>query len=527
MNLFQNLGSWVLGGLRRRTGVQYAEPGGYAEASASPVTFDTAMQLSAVWACVKLISETVASLPLHVWEVRDGRRQLADTHPLAILLGGRINRYQNRIEFFETLLLNLLTHGNAYCVIQRTGDRITGLLPIMSSQVETSLLDDGAVVHEYTHDQGVTVYAADSVWHIKMFGNGIIGMSPLAHQRNTLGIAQAAEGAVSKIYRNGAKPSGVLTLDKFLTPEQREQIRKSFVTLTASTDDRLMVLEGGMKFDAISLSPQDIELLQSRQFQISEICRWYGVPSVMVNDHSGSTVWGSGISEIVAGFYKVTLRPILEKLEESMRVNLVGAEERGRIEIEFDFDALLRADMKSRVEAYRVAIASGVMTPNEARAAERMDPLPGGDRLLIQGAMMPVEQAGQFANAPQDDELLKAIKSAPPPAEPMVLNVHLKAGDTHVTTGDTHMPDVKANVQVDGTVVNVPPAEVKYTAPEIKVDVAAPNVTVAAPEVNVEVEATLPPPEVNVNLPARKTESTIERDSTGRITKTTQIETDL
>ena len=395
MSLFGSLSNWIMGGLRRAVGVQYSTPSGYTEESAAPVTFDSAMQLSAVWACVKLLSETVASLPLDIYRKTDEGRKIDDRHPLSILLAGKVNKWQNKIEFFETVMLNLITQGNAYCVIERHAGRIVGLVPIMSNQVEPMLLADGSLVYNYTNDNGVTVLAAQNIWHIKLMGSGTVGMSPLAYQRNTLGIAQAAESATGKIYRNGAKPSGVLSIDRVLTSSQRDQVRTNFSTLSETKDDRLIVLEGGMKFDAISLSPLDIELLSSRKFQISEICRWYGVPSVMVNDNNGSTTWGSGIEQIMQGFYKLTLRPILEKFEASILVSLMDPSERARYEVEFDFDALLRADAKSRFESYRVAIASSVMTPNEARKQEHLPAKDGGDQLFMQGAMMPIELLGK------------------------------------------------------------------------------------------------------------------------------------
>ena len=395
MSLFGSLSNWIMGGLRRAVGVQYSTPSGYTEESAAPVTFDSAMQLSAVWACVKLLSETVASLPLCIYRKTDEGRKIDDRHPLSILLAGKVNKWQNKIEFFETVMLNLITQGNAYCVIERHAGRIVGLVPIISNQVEPMLLADGSLVYNYTNDNGVTVLAAQNIWHIKLMGSGTVGMSPLAYQRNTLGIAQAAESATGKIYRNGAKPSGVLSIDRVLTSSQRDQVRTNFSTLSETKDDRLIVLEGGMKFDAISLSPLDIELLSSRKFQISEICRWYGVPSVMVNDNNGSTTWGSGIEQIMQGFYKLTLRPILEKFEASILVSLMDPSERARYEVEFDFDALLRADAKSRFESYRVAIASSVMTPNEARKQEHLPAKDGGDQLFMQGAMMPIELLGK------------------------------------------------------------------------------------------------------------------------------------
>ena len=393
--------NWLFGGLRRIFGTQYNAPA-YADDAASTVTFDSALQLSAVWACVKLLSETPASLPLNFYRKTETGRELDIEHPLAVLFSGRVNRYQNRVEFWETVLLNLLTQGNAFCQIERRGPTIISLMPLMSSQVEIKLLSDGSVSYVYTDEKnGVAVFSEKSIWHLKLMGNGITGLSPLAYQRNTLGIAQAAEQAVANVYKNGAKPSGVLKLDKLLTRAQREEVRTAFATLTTGSNNRLMVLEKGTDFQAISLSPQDIELLASRKFQISEICRWYGVPSVMVNDNNGSTTWGSGIEQIMQGFYKLTMRPLLEKIEASMAVHLLTKDERKMMEIEFDFDALLRSDAKSRFEAYRTGVNAGIITPNEARALERLPAMDGGDSLLVQGAMMPVDSIERVQNGTQ------------------------------------------------------------------------------------------------------------------------------
>jgi HK97 family phage portal protein len=400
---FYEFGSWVMGGLKRMLGIQYNFPS-YAEESATPVTFDTAMQLSAVWACVKLLAETPASLPLHFYRKNVNGRTLDEAHPLSVLFQNKVNRYQNRVEFWETVYLNLLTHGNAFCQIERRGNTIVSLMPLMSAQMETTLLSDGSISYQYENDQyGVTVFAEKSIWHLKLMGNGITGLSPLAYQRNTLGIAQAAEKATSNIYKNGAKPSGVLKLDKLLTKDQRTEVREAFATLTTGNNNRLMVLEKGTEFQPISLSPQDIELLQSRKFQISEICRWYGVPSVMVNDSNGTSVWGSGIEQIMQGFYKLTLRPLLEKVEASMMVNLLSDADRKTMEIEFDFNALLRSDLKTMFESYKSAVNGSLMSPNEARRELNLQPLEGGDKLFMQGAMMPVDKLGE-QNANQTTE---------------------------------------------------------------------------------------------------------------------------
>lgn len=397
---WQTLWSNLVGGTttERNVGTQYASPA-YAEDAAVPVTEDTAMQVSAVWSCVRLLSETVASLPLNIYTRNP--KQIAQDFYFQDLMRRKPNRYQTRQEFFETMMLNLTLHGNAYARVQRINGKITSIMPLMSAQVEVRLLDDGSVVYEYTRDNLTEFLSEQSVWHIKLYGNGIIGKSPLAFGRNMIGVAQAAEKTVTRIYNSGGKRSGVLIVDKLLKPDQREQIRQNFSGLTTSTDDRLIVLEMGMKFDPIAMSPQDIELLASRKFQLEEICRWFGVPSVLVNDTSGSTTWGSGIEQLVSGFYKLNLRPYLERIEASIESNLFTPQEQDQYEVEFDFEGLLRSDLKSRLEGYRTAISGSILTPNEARRIEGWDALPGGDSLLSQINMSPLENLGANRNETQ------------------------------------------------------------------------------------------------------------------------------
>lgn len=395
-----------LGGLQRIRGDQYPTPTGYSTQAAKPVTWDTAMQVSACWACVRLIAETVACLPIVVYRV-DGARRVADPrHPLAVLFANKPNRHQTRIEYFETVLLNLATWGNAYSIIERdaSGD-VVALTPIMSSQVVPTLLADGSMVYEYHRDDGVAVYAEETVWHLKLFGNGAVGLSPLGYARNSLGIAQASEDRVSATFRNGAKPSGILMVDSALNKDQRELIRANFRSLAEGEGDSLIVLDKFMKYEQVSMSPQDIELLNSRRFQLEDIARFFGVPSVLINDTSGSTTWGSGVQQIIEGWYKLGLKPYLERIEVSAVQNLMPLNERRIYEVELDFDSLLRMDAPTRYDGYGKAISSAQMTPNEARALEGRAPIQGGDQLFIQGAMVPIQQAGappaQLPQVPQ------------------------------------------------------------------------------------------------------------------------------
>ena len=396
MNFWENMWSPIRGlfGGRQGSGAQITGPTGYGYSASVEVTEETALQVSAVWACVRLLSQTVASLPVLVYKKTPAGRELAPDHWFAQLMAGKPNQYQTRYEFWEHQVANLALHGNLYAKKGMRAGRVISLLPLNPLQTETKLIG-GNVVHLFEQDGNVSALSAESVWHARMNGDLIVGRSPLQFGRNLIGVAQAAEQAVTKIYTNGGKRSGVLSFDKLLTPDQRQQVRENFSNLTTGTDDRLLVLELGAKFDPISMSPQDIELLASRRFQIEEICRWFGVPSVLVNDTSTSTTWGSGIAELVIGFYKLNLRPYLEALENSIQTHLFSDDDRKNYEVEFDFEGLLRASQKDRYDGYRVGITSGLLTPNEARAMEWLPKVQGGDQLLIQGAMMPVEDAGK------------------------------------------------------------------------------------------------------------------------------------
>lgn len=357
------------------------------------MSFDSAMQISAVWAAVRITSETVGSMPFHMYRKTETGRTLADEHPLGRLLRTAPNRYQTPVEFWESVTLNLCTSGNAYCIIKRLGDEIVSLLPVSSAQVETRLLEDGSVIHEVRDGANLNVYTNKTMWHIKLFGNGIVGLSPLLYAAQSIGIAIAADNRVNKIYSNGAKPTGVLTVDRNLTPEQRAKIRENYKEMTEGNDDRLFVLEAHMGYHQVSMSPQDIQLLDSRRFQIEDIGRFFGVPSILLNQTFGQSSLGSNVYEIFQAYYKLNLRPYLEKIESSVQRWLIDPSERGIIESEFDFDALLSADRATRIETNARAIQTGQLTPAESRRDEGREFIEGSDKLLIQGATVPLEQA--------------------------------------------------------------------------------------------------------------------------------------
>lgn len=394
MGVLRNLINFVGGGgVSRNQGQQSSSPGSYPVAAAVNVTTDTALQLSAVWACVRLITESIGSMPIVIYDVAaDGTKTRNAKHPLNALFNGKMNKWQTRQEFFESITYQYVLQGNNYAVKQYNskGD-IIGLVPLMTPQMEVDLQESGEILYHYTEGAGRRVYAQKSIWHNKLFGNGIIGLSPLAYARNSIGVGQAAEQATTKIYKNGGKPSGLLMIDKVLKKDQRDQIKANFSELVEGTSDRLFVLEADMKFESVSLSPNDIELLSSRRFQIEDICRFFGVPSILVNDTQASTAWGSGIAQIVQGFYKFGLRPYLERYEASMNINLLKPAERSKISIEFDLSEFLEPTYAERVKSGKEAVTGGLISPNEWRKSEQMPTKEGADSLIVQQQMIPIE----------------------------------------------------------------------------------------------------------------------------------------
>jgi HK97 family phage portal protein len=397
---------WLGGGLRRQPGLQNNAPLQTFAGKTQNVTEETALQISAVWAAVNLKAGTIASLTLDFYDTRgDDRVKLKpDDHYLPKLFSGKINGYQSRMEFFETVGLNLYLTGNAYCLINRVQGQVVGLMPIMSSQVEVRMLDDGSMVYTYTNGKDVTVYAAENIWHIKLMSNGVQGLSPLQYARNSVGMAISGEEWGNNIISNGGKPTGVLTYDKTLKQDQRDQLKESFRELREGSRDALMVLEAGFQYQQISLSPQDVQLLAARRFQVEDIARFFDVPSVMINDTSGSTTWGSGIQEIIRGWYKLSLRKELERIEQSIIISLLPAEQRQYISVEFNFDELLRTEFENRVEAGARAVNAGLMTRDEWRKREWL-PAKGGsaDELTVQVNMIGIDDlekvVGGYTNA--------------------------------------------------------------------------------------------------------------------------------
>ncbi len=373
--------------------------------TAKPVSFDTAMTVSAVYASIRLLAETIASMPLDLYH-KDADGVLGDkaNHDIINLLRYKPNARQNRIEFFEQKILNLVSDGNAYSRITRIGDknsRIISLDVINSANMDIILKNGYITFRHYITSSIYRDYSPDEIWHVKLFGNGLKGLSPLQHAAKAVAVADAADDKITSLMRNGAKPTGALMTKGNPTADQRQALRDEMAGLTSGDETFIPVLPLDMKFEAISLTPADIELLATKRFSLEEIARVIGVPSILINDSTQSTNWGSGIDAIIESFHKFNARPYFERLELSALTTLLPRKDWAKYEFKFDTDAMLRPNRQTRVEMYNTEITSGQRTPNEVRRAEGWKPQEGGDELYMQLGFAPLNVVAKQSSLDQ------------------------------------------------------------------------------------------------------------------------------
>lgn len=360
--------------------------------TAKPVTFDSAMTLSAVFACVKILTESVATLPLQMYKLNaDGTRTQVKDHDVIRLLYNKPNRYQTRVEFFEQLMLNLVA-GNAYVKKDFSGKKLVSLQVINSGSVDPSIQENGTPLYKCKIGNKTVEYTDKEIWHIKLFGTGFVGMSPIAYGAQSIGVGLAGVDKTSRLMSNGAKPTGALKTDKYLKKEQRDALRGELDILINGDDGDLAVLEGNMQFEQISLTPEDLELIEIRKLSVEESCRYFGVNPILIFSTDSSTTWGSGIEQLVDGFHKFGLRPYLERIEESARIHLLQRHEWDEFEFEFKTKDLLRASYLERIKSNKDRILSSQATPNQIRVEEGDAPLPYGDELLVPVNMTTAER---------------------------------------------------------------------------------------------------------------------------------------
>jgi len=401
--IYQSLRRWFgnVGSTGQQEGIQFGEPFTRVYDNNKDYGIDGALQVSAVWAAVELLTDNIASLPLFVYKRANdtqGNKTLARDTPLWTLLHDSPNRRHTPMEFWQYACMNYLLRGNAYARLVRNDlGEVIEMWPLSADQIEIEVLQDRSLIYKYSYEGKIAIYDEKSIWHWRDKGNGVIGMSRLDYMRNSVGVAIDAQNHSSNVFRKSAKRPGVFMIDKVLKEEQREAIRKNYRGLVEGSDDDLLVLEAGAKFEPLSMSPADLQLLDTRKFSVEDIARWFGISSVLINDTAKTTTWGTGIGQIIEGFYKFKLRPMLEGLEQSLDRRVLTANQRQLYSVEFSLDAILRGSLADRLDAGSKAVQNGLMTRNEWRQLENMPRMEGADTLTAQVNLAPLDKLGAIA----------------------------------------------------------------------------------------------------------------------------------
>lgn len=365
--------------------------------SGKSVTVKSAIQVSTVYACVRVIAETIASLPLHVYTVTDEGSQKATDHQLYRLLHDEPNAEMTSFIWRETMLAHLLLHGNSYSQIVRNGrGHILGLYPLLPDRMQVDRDSGGNLTYTYTTTEGksIPLHPAD-VLHIPGLGfDGIVGYSPIALEKNAIGLGIAAEEYGSKFFAHGANPSGVLTHPN--TVKDPSRLRESWNNAYggSANSGKVAILEEGMRFERISLPNNEAQFLETRKFQVSEICRIFRVPPHLVADLEHATF--SNIEHQSISFAVHTIRPWLVRIEQAINMQLFSTKEKGSFYAQFNMDGLMRGDYKSRMEGYAIARQNGWMSANDIRELENLNPISdadGGNVYLVNGNMLPITAA--------------------------------------------------------------------------------------------------------------------------------------
>ena len=401
--------------------------------SGKTVTERSAMQMTAVYSCVRILAEAIAGLPLHLYTYKeDGGKEKAIGHPLYLLLHDEPNPEMSSFVFRETLMTHLLLWGNAYAQIIRNGKgEVVALYPLMPNRMTVDRDSSGQLFYSYqmnnsdapTMKTGTVILKPSDVLHIPGLGfDGLVGYSPIAMAKNAIGLAIATEEYGAKFFANGATPGGLLEYPG--TVKDPDRVRESWNKGFSGSQNagKVAILEEGMKYTPISIAPEQAQFLETRKFQINEIARIFRVPPHMVGDLEKSSF--SNIEQQSLEFVKYTLDPWVVRWEQSLSRALFTPEEKKKYFFKFNVEGLLRGDYQSRMNGYATARQNGWMSANDIREVENLDRIPaeeGGDLYLINGNMLPLVHAGAFADIDsgkeesepdeQSEEVLEVEKS--------------------------------------------------------------------------------------------------------------------
>ncbi|EMO5888326.1 phage portal protein [Proteus mirabilis] len=381
--------------------------------SGKVVTADKAMQLSAVWACVRLLSESISTLPIKIYKSEsDGSRSLAKDHPIYRLLCKQPNFEMTPSRFMLMVVASLCLRGNSFIEKKYIGSKLVALEPLLPQNMMVKRSDQtGMLEYKYTDPLGqkTRTIPTNKIMHIRGFGmDGICGMIPVKIGRDVIGAALSVEESAAKIFENGLQSSGFLSAEQPLNEEQRERIRSYLLSFVGSKNaGKMMVLEGGMKYNNVTMNPEAAQMLESRTFSIEEICRWFRVPPFMVGHMDKQSSWASSVEGMNMQFLTNTLRPLLVNIEQEISRCLLNGDD--DYYAEFSVEGLLRADSAGRSAYYTTALQNGWMSRNDVRRLENLPPIEGGDIYTVQLNLTPLDQLGQEASSNEAEKLKAQI----------------------------------------------------------------------------------------------------------------------
>ena len=349
------------------------------------VTADKVIRLSAVWACVRLLSESISTLPLKIYERQaDGSRKLAQNNPAYQILCRRPNPEMTPSRFMLMIVASVCLRGNAFVEKLYIGSKLVSLVPLLPQNMVVKRLDSGKLQYTYTDNGVQRIIPVDRMMHIRGFGlDGVYGMMPTMAGVDVFGAAMAVDEAAAKIFENGLQSTGFLSSKTALNEGQRERLRKALQNFIGSKNaGKLMVLENELTYQNVTMNPEAAQLLESRSFSIEEICRWFRVPPFMVGHTTKQSSWASSLEGMNMLFLTHTLRPLLVNIEQEIARCLLNSDE--DLFAEFSVEGLLRADSAGRAAYYTSALQNGWMSRNDVRRLENMPPIEGGDIYTVQ-----------------------------------------------------------------------------------------------------------------------------------------------
>lgn len=378
--------------------------------SVRAVNEQNALTLATVWACVRLISESIASLPCGVFERDAEGDKIPVENEISRILQKSPNADMSPFNYMQAVMAQKLLWGNSYSLKHYRGSgankKLVSLELLRPDLMSIRDNKDGSFAYLYSDPWGQKEYSEDEILHVKGFSlDGRIGLSVIAYARLTLGNSMAMEESMTQLYLNGMRPGGALSTDHILKADQRTQIRESVAEQVAgvSKTGGLIVLEAGMKYQAFTMPPADLQTLESRAFSVEEICRWFGVPPSLIGHTEKTTSWGTGLEQINIGFLTYTLTPHIKNTEQEFWRSLFSATERLKQFAEFNVEGFMRADSKGRAALYSSATQNGWMTRAEVRRKENLPYKEGSDELTVQSAQINLDDLEKLHNNAVDN----------------------------------------------------------------------------------------------------------------------------